>query len=195
MDGFQKRTLKKRKAILDAAFRLFNRDGYKNVTIAQISKEAQVSLETIYNYFESKEKLKNEVMNQILGDFCQMTEDIMKDDIPVENKFEKLLLSKVNFGKQFSAQFLEEELKGLNGLDLMGSEEKQRFLNDMMHEIIRQGREGGIITVNVSNESLIRYIRIFQSYITHDLASAFRLSGDAGILKEVYYLFFNGMKA
>ncbi|WP_175413037.1 TetR/AcrR family transcriptional regulator [Clostridium sp. AWRP] len=55
MDGFEKRTLKKRKAILDTSLSLFNKYGYKNVTIAQISKQTPVSLETIYNYFGSKD--------------------------------------------------------------------------------------------------------------------------------------------
>ncbi|AZV58024.1 TetR/AcrR family transcriptional regulator [Clostridium sp. AWRP] len=55
LDGFEKRTLKKRKAILDTSLSLFNKYGYKNVTIAQISKQTPVSLETIYNYFGSKD--------------------------------------------------------------------------------------------------------------------------------------------
>lgn len=194
MDGFQKRTLKKKKAILDSAFTLFNRYGYKNVTIANISKEAHVSLETIYNYFESKEKLKNELLGQIIDDFCTLTEDIMKSDVPIETKFEKLLLSKVDFGQQFSHEFLTEELHELNELDLFGGEEKKRFLHDVMLQIIEQGREGKIITVDTPSEALTVYFEIFQYYITHNFASALQISSNTDLLKEVNYLFFNGLK-
>ena len=120
MDGFQKRTLKKKEAILKAALTLFNQYGYKNVTIAKIAKEAHVSLETIYNYFESKDNLKKELLKQIIDDFCFLTESIMKSDLPIAAKFEKLLRSKVDFAEQFSPQFLTEELRELNDLDLFG---------------------------------------------------------------------------
>lgn len=69
------------------------------ITIANISKEAPVSLETIYNYFESNENLKKELLCQIIDDFCALTESIMKSDLLIETKFEKLLLSKIDFGK------------------------------------------------------------------------------------------------
>lgn len=195
MDGFQKRTLKKKKAILDAAFVLFNQYGYKNVTIANISKEAHVSLETIYNYFESKEKLKKELLNQIIDDFCTLTEDILKSDMPIETKFEKLLLSKVDFGKQFSPEFLTEELHELNDLDLFGGEAKKQFLHDVMLQIIEQGRKGEIITVDASAKALTTYFEIFQYYITHNFASALQISNSTDLLKEVNFLFFNGLKA
>lgn len=195
MDGFQKRTLKKKKSILNTAFVLFNQYGYKNVTIAQISKEAHVSLETIYNYFESKEMLKRELLNQIISDFCTLTEDIMKSDMPVEAKFKKLLLSKVDFGKQFSREFLTEELHELNDLDLFGGDEKKRFFHEVMLQIIEQGRKGKIITVEASSEALTTYIEIFQYYITHNFASALQISNNTDLLKEVYFLFFNGLKA
>lgn len=194
MDGFQKRTLKKKKGILDAAFRLFNQYGYKNVTIANISKEAHVSLETIYNYFESKENLKKELLRQIIDDFCALTENIMKSDIPVRDKFEKLLLSKVDFGKQFSHEFLTEELHELNDLDLFGGEEKKQFFREVLRQIIDQGRKGDIITVDASCEALTAYIEIFQYYITHNFASALQISNNADLLKEVNFLFFNGLK-
>lgn len=195
MDGFQKRTLKKKKDILTAAFKLFNQYGYKNVTIANIGKEAHVSLETIYNYYESKEKLKKELLNQIIDDFCTLTENILKSDLPIETKLEKLLISKVDFGKQFSPQFLAEELHEMNDLDLFGGEEKKQFLHNVMLQIIEQGRKGKIITVSASAEALTTYIEIFQFYITHNFASALQISSNPSLLQEVYFMFFNGLKA
>lgn len=195
MDGFQRRTLKKRKAILDTAFALFNQYGYKNVTIAAISKEAGVSLETIYNYFESKENLKKELLNQIIEDFCALTEDIMRSNMPIEKKFEKLLLTKVDFAQQFSPAFLTEELHALNNLDLFGGDEKKQFLHHIMLEIIKQGREGKIITVDASTKAITTYIEVFQYYLTHNFSSSLQIGGNQHLLTELYFLFFNGLKA
>lgn len=194
MDGFQKRTLQKKKDILAASLSLFNQYGYKNVTIANISKEAHVSLETIYNYFESKENLKKELLSQIIDDFCLQTEGILNSDLSIESKFEKLILSKVDFGKQFSQKFLTEELQELNNLDLFGGEEKKEFLHNVMLQIIEQGRNGNVITVDVSSEALTCYIEIFQYYITHNFSSALEISSHDDLLKEVNFLFFNGLK-
>jgi AcrR family transcriptional regulator len=195
MNGFQKRTQQKKKAILDTALRLFNQHGYKNVTIANISKEAHVSLETIYNYFESKENLKKLLIERIVDDFCTLTEGIMKSNDPIKSKLDKLLLLKVNFAKQFSPEFLSDELNELNDLDLFGSTEKKQFLHDIMLQIIEQGRKGGIITVNTSSKSIITYIEIFQYYLTHNFTSALQLGYDTQLLSEVNFLFFNGLKA
>lgn len=195
MDGFQKRTLKKRKDIMDAAFVLFNEYGYKNVTIANIAKEAHVSLETIYHYFESKENLKKDLLNQIIDDFCFLNEEIMESDFPVKTKFEKLLLAKVEFGKRFSPQFLKEELFELNDLDLFGGEKRREFLRKIMLQIIEQGKRGNIITVEVTDEALMKYIEVFQYYITNNFASAVEISNNMALLEEINYLFFNGLKA
>jgi AcrR family transcriptional regulator len=46
-----------RQAILDAAEELFARDGYDGVTVAQIADAANVSVKTLFTYFDSKEDL------------------------------------------------------------------------------------------------------------------------------------------
>jgi AcrR family transcriptional regulator len=46
-----------RREISDVATRLFERDGFETVTLAQIANAADVSVKTIFNYFGSKEDL------------------------------------------------------------------------------------------------------------------------------------------
>src|SRR3954467_432077 len=46
-----------RREISDVATRLFQRDGFEAVTLAQIANAADVSVKTIFNYFGSKEDL------------------------------------------------------------------------------------------------------------------------------------------
>jgi AcrR family transcriptional regulator len=46
-----------RKALVDAAIELFDRDGYEETTVADIAAAADVGTRTFFNYFGSKEEL------------------------------------------------------------------------------------------------------------------------------------------
>ncbi len=49
--------LRNRERILDVAFDLFSRHGFRKTTINQIAQEAEMGTGTVYNYFPSKEHL------------------------------------------------------------------------------------------------------------------------------------------
>jgi AcrR family transcriptional regulator len=53
--------------VLDAAIRVFRRDGYRGATIRSIAREAGVSDGTIYNVFENKEALLLAALESLLG--------------------------------------------------------------------------------------------------------------------------------
>ena len=64
-----------RRAILEAAQRLFERDGYAATTMAAIAKEAGVALKTVYVAFETKSGLLRALWHLLLrGD---------EDDVPI----------------------------------------------------------------------------------------------------------------
>ncbi len=59
----------RRRAIVDAARRVFLRDGFEAATIDAIADEARVSKQTIYNYGWGKEYLFEQVVNE-MTDHC-----------------------------------------------------------------------------------------------------------------------------
>jgi AcrR family transcriptional regulator len=193
MDGFQKRTLKKRKAILDASLDLFNQYGYKNVTISQISKQAHVSLDTIYNYFESKDNLKKELLKQIIDRYLSIVEDIINSDRSAMEKLEQMLLSKVEYSRQFSQEFLTEELNNLNYTEFFGGKEKKLLLRKMEEMLIEQGIAEHVITSEVSSKAVVTFFEIIQYYITHNFGLTLQMSKD-NLLNELCFLFVNGLK-
>src|SRR5690349_51695 len=52
----------KRRAILDAAFTVFAREGYAQASLEQIASEAGVARATVYNHFGDKERLLHEAI-------------------------------------------------------------------------------------------------------------------------------------
>jgi TetR/AcrR family transcriptional regulator, fatty acid metabolism regulator protein len=54
----------KRRAILDAAIRVFARQGYHTTRVAEIADEAGVAYGLVYHYFRSKEAVMNELFTE-----------------------------------------------------------------------------------------------------------------------------------
>jgi AcrR family transcriptional regulator len=70
------RAIKKRKtrrAIMDAAIKLFSEKGFENTSVLQLAKEAGVGKSTIYGYFQSK--------NEIFLAFCEDQVDFIFSDL------------------------------------------------------------------------------------------------------------------
>ncbi len=57
-------TVDKRRAILDAAIRVFARQGYHATRVADIADEAGVAYGLVYHYFRSKEAVMNELFTE-----------------------------------------------------------------------------------------------------------------------------------
>jgi AcrR family transcriptional regulator len=53
----ERKKLQTRRAILDAAVRLFEEKGYEQTTVSEIAAAADVATKTVFNYFPSKEDL------------------------------------------------------------------------------------------------------------------------------------------
>jgi len=54
----------KRRAILDAAIRVFARQGFHNARVSDIAAEAGVAYGLVYHYFDSKEQMLNELFSE-----------------------------------------------------------------------------------------------------------------------------------
>ncbi len=69
------RELKKartRKQIADTAARLFAERGYENVAVSDVAREAEVSEQTVYNHFPTKEHLVTDREQQVQDRLCEL---------------------------------------------------------------------------------------------------------------------------
>ena len=53
----ERKKARTRQAIADAAARLFAERGYEQVAVSDVAREAEVSEQTVYNYFQTKDQL------------------------------------------------------------------------------------------------------------------------------------------
>jgi TetR/AcrR family transcriptional regulator, mexJK operon transcriptional repressor len=71
------RSLRKRRAILEAATEVFLRAGYLGTNMDEIAELSEVSKQTVYKHFESKEALFIEIVSSMTGE----TGDLVRDEV------------------------------------------------------------------------------------------------------------------
>ena len=61
----ERKKARTRRVIADAAARLFADRGYEHVAVSDVAREAEVSEQTVYNYFQTKEQLVTDRDQQV----------------------------------------------------------------------------------------------------------------------------------
>jgi len=134
-----------RRAIMDAAIKLFPEKGFENTTVGQLAKEAGVGKSTIYGYFQSK--------NEIFLAFCEdeidfVFTDLAKErdpDTPIQKQLLTLFMEQLryvtrnyDFGRILVREMIfPKELTMEKSNDL--SEKYLAALGDMLAKAISRG--------------------------------------------------------
>ena len=135
----QKRSIAKKERIVDAAYRVFNRDGFFNSSTDDIAEEAGFSVGSIYSYYTDKQ----EILIACLNKFGKaLTEDICKeisslaDDGDIEDTIHRVIMISI---KSHSGQSLlyHNEVNSLKFRDEDVKEYFETIRQTMMDAIAR----------------------------------------------------------
>ena len=74
-----------REKILSVALELFAKKGYHATSISQIALKAKISKGLMYNYFASKEKLLNEIIQQGFNSLAELEFKSARGTVPENN--------------------------------------------------------------------------------------------------------------
>ena len=80
-----------KKAIKEAALILFSKNGLNGTRIEDIAKQAKISKGLIYNYFESKEKLLQEILADASNSGKKVMEELVNSDKSAKDKLSYLI--------------------------------------------------------------------------------------------------------
>jgi AcrR family transcriptional regulator len=192
MNGFEKRRLKKKNSILIAALTLFKQYGYRKVTVAEIADKASVSQVSIYNYFKSKENLKQELLIKLMDDYYLEISNILESTDYIELKLEKLLLSMVDVVKRSSMQFLLESVANDTFVNKYILEKREKIKN-LIVNFVEEGKKDDIIDDSVSTNAIAIYIEIFQYYFNNNPSVITKFENNPELFMEVHSLFLKGL--
>lgn len=191
MDGFERRTERKKENIRKTAFELFSTYGVQRVSINEIAKKAKVSQVTIYNYFGSKDELLRDVILSLLNKRLQEDMEVIESNLPFPKKIETFISERTSELSAMDPDFLRS-MKSDDPIIRQIAEDftKNKYI-PLILKLIEKGREEGYIQHDISNEAILFYINMFREGKRSDALLNFEKSRD--LFKELVTLFFYGI--
>lgn len=149
----QEQALETKNRIYNAAIGLMDRKGFESITIADISKEAGVSVGAFYHYFESKNDILAEIFHQADVYFStQVAPGLKEDSIPeqVVEYFDHYARFNMASGVEMTQQLFNPKIKFFI--------KEGRPMLTILRDLIRRGQEKREIRADASPEEIVRFL-------------------------------------
>lgn len=166
----------KRTQLIEATIDLFSKEGFWNTSTARISKHAKVATGTLFNYFESKEKLIDEVYIELK----QEMRDFILKDFPttgtIPERMNHIWNGYAIWAMEHPARY--KLLDQLRLSDLISDEAQDRIQSELgfMFDVMQEAHDEGLF-----GKHDIQYVGMLIHAgleATVDYAKAKQLSGD-----------------
>ncbi|GAK05947.1 transcriptional regulator, TetR family [Geomicrobium sp. JCM 19037] len=128
---------KKREQLLQQSEQLFSNQGFHAVGLKQLIKEADVSLMTLYNHFDSKESLILEILKRREKRYFESLNTASRsDDLSIPHAFTEAHLKWTRANKANGCMFLraKEEYNSINDEVVAFVEQHKTHLFQLFHE-------------------------------------------------------------
>jgi TetR/AcrR family fatty acid metabolism transcriptional regulator len=149
----QVQALETKNRIYTAAINLMDRKGFENITIADISKKAGVSVGAFYHYFNSKHDILAEIFRKADEYFStEVKFELRKESIPeqIVEYFDHYARFNLASGVEITQQLFNPKIKFFI--------EKGRPMQTILQELIRKGQEKKEIRADADPEELARFL-------------------------------------
>lgn len=149
-----KRRERKKQATRDAIFavaqKLFNRKGFENTAVEDITEQIDIAQSTFFNYFPRKEDLLVEIVKQKLPFLRKKCQEIVSTDDPIKTKINKIFAATARIAAQNREITRAILLKNLSSFS--NKEYNGLFFDDFRQSlslIIEKGQQQGHVRSDV----------------------------------------------
>ena len=193
VNGFERRTQRKKDQTIRASLQLFCRNGFKKVSVSEIAKLAGTSQVTIYNHFGSKNELIRTALLSLFEGKIAEYAAILKSGRPYFERLEAVVLDKSTLVKEFQGEILEEAYREHPLLVESINEMRRRAYEEITVPFLDEGRAIGAISSAVSNEAVILFIEIFRRGFPASTDSGLSVLNNPDLLNELNSLVLYGI--
>jgi TetR/AcrR family fatty acid metabolism transcriptional regulator len=141
----------KRRQILDAAVKVFARNGFYNSKVLDIAKEAGVANGTVYLYFPSKDDILISIFEEQMGELIgYMGQEIQKESGSL-NKLRKLISMQMHLietNSELTELLLVELRQSKKFLKSNATDMMSKYI-DMISDVLKEGIAEGAIDENI----------------------------------------------
>lgn len=106
---------KNKKALIrEAATRVISRKGYFQTRPKDVAEEADISVGTIYNYFESKQEILVDIFSKEFSDRKEFYQELSETNLPLIEQIKKILkrhFSRLSNHKELMRVIIQERFK------------------------------------------------------------------------------------
>ncbi|MBD7963316.1 TetR/AcrR family transcriptional regulator [Fictibacillus norfolkensis] len=190
MNGYERRKEQKKKDIKKAAFSLFQKQGIKEIKIEDLARHAGVSQVTIYNHFGSKEALFREVIKEFVADEYDFHKELFHKDLSFKEKITSSILHKTNNILNIHPEVIEEMMVNDEDLKIFLADFQTKYSIPLLVDLIKDAQNNGEINPNLSMESIMVYIRLFNNNMLISM-----ITGENGkkLASDIFQMFFYGL--
>ena len=149
--------------IYSAAIDLMDRKGFENITIADISKKAGVSVGAFYHYFTSKNDILADIFYKVDEYFStQVISGLKKGSIPekIIEYFSYYAKFSVRSGVELTQQLFKPQIKFFI--------ENNRPMVTLLEDLIREGQQKKEIRVDDSPKEIARFLIVMARGVVFD---------------------------
>jgi AcrR family transcriptional regulator len=194
MDGFERRRQEKKETIMCTALELFKQYGFNKVSISDIASKASVSQVSIYNFFQSKENLKNEVLKNLWENYYQSIISIINNnDETIQDKIEKFFYTVIDYTRNYTTNFMTASIRNQIAKEEITAEMQMESIEKVIITLLKQGQKEGVIKSTITLNAMVNYIEMFRFYIINNPEAAINYDRNPELLKEIVSLYLNAL--
>ena len=165
----KKRTQNTRGKIIEAAWRLFYRQGYDDTTVEEIIEESGTSRGSFYHYFQGKDAL----LSTLADVFDRKYEELTETLDPNQDRFEQLMylnrelfaMLENSISLDLAARLYSSQLVTRGDKSLM---DRNRTYYRLLRQIALQGQERGELRGDVTANEIVRAYALCERALIYD---------------------------
>ena len=165
----KKRTQNTRGKSIEAAWRLFYRQGYDDTTVEEIIEESGTSRGSFYHYFQGKDGL----LSTLSDVFDQKYDELMETIDPEQDRFEQLMYLNRELFAMIENSISLDLLARLYSSQLVTRGDRSlldhgRTYYKLLRQIVLQGQERGELRGDVTANEIVRAYALCERALIYD---------------------------
>ena len=154
-----------RRNILDAADKLFCKNGVEKTTMEQLAAEAGYSKPTLYGYFKDKDEVYFALVLEFMEKIVVKVDKAIDENTAFSDTFTKICQDVFRLATRYPLYF--EGLIGTINVNIKANDMPQIYkdiyhlgeaLNEKLIALLQQGKDEGIINIAIDNSAILLFV-------------------------------------